>query len=218
VKLLAVNSARAIWLVRTIFLNPNGRSLVPAIVGLAGRYKFTKLPPPESLATQPLDMKFENGEFIGATGEPIAVNLSIYDDGLIAETRASTEESDRFLIDVLSWASEEYGLPRHSQLGIEKNFASELIVQLNLTGSIFGEKFAEFCARLRRGISNNPQVPMEITGLHFSPDPMRTKKVAPFRVERLPNVPFERNEYLSTAPVPTSEHVELLKLMERLGS
>lgn len=217
-KLLAVNSARAIWLVKTIFLNPKGRSLVPAIVGLAGRYKFSKLPPAESLATQPLDMKFEGGVFTGVNGEPIAINLSIYDDGLIAETRASTEESDRFLNDALSWACEEYGLPHHSQLGVNKVYASELIVQLDLTNSIFGGKFAEFAARLRRGISSNPQIPLEITGLHFGPDPSLTKKVAPFRVERLANVPFEREEYFSTAPVPTSEHVELLKLMEQLGT
>jgi hypothetical protein len=218
VKLLAVNSARAIWLVKTIFLNPKGRSLVPAIVGLAGRYKFSKLPSSESLTTQPLDMKFENGVFIGTNSEPIAVNLSIYEDGLIAETRASTEEADQFLNDALSWASEEYGLPHYSNLIVDKAYASELIVQLDLSNSIFGGKFAEFSTRLRRGISNNPKIPMEVTAFHFSPDPALTKKTAPFRIERLANVPFERNEYFSTAPVPTSEHTEILTLMERLGS
>ncbi len=216
-KVLSVNSARSIWLVRVIRLNPRGRSLLPAIAGLAERYHFSKLPPAASLAMQPLDLKFENGVFVDSNGTPVAVNLSIFDDGLIAETRASTDEADRFLADVLSWASSEFGLPHYSELGVENLYSSELTVQLILSG-IFGRKFAGITAQLKQGVSNNPGVPMELTALHFGPDPARSKRVAPFKVERLINTPFERNEYYSAAPVPTSEHIELLRAIERFGS
>jgi hypothetical protein len=218
VKLLAVNSARAIWLVKTIFLNPRGRSLVAAMVGLAERYKFTKLPPAASLGTQPLDLKFENGTFMNAAGIPIAVNLSVFDDGLIAETRSSTEESDNFLDDVLAWVSQEFGLPHHSELEVDRIYASELMVRLDLSNSLFGARFAPYAAKLREGISNNPQLPMELIAMHFGPDPRLTKKVASFKVERAANVPFEKNEYYSAAPIPTAEHIELLEAMERFGS
>jgi hypothetical protein len=177
-----------------------------------------KLPPANSLATQPLDLKFEEGVFVGTDGAPLAVNLSILDDGMIAETRASTDESDNFLEDALSWASAEYGLPHYSELSIEKLYASELTVQLDLPANLFSARFSGYTERLRRGVSNNPEIPLELTALHFGPDPSLTKKIAPFKVERLANVPFDRNEYYSGAPAPTSEHIELLQAMERFGS
>jgi hypothetical protein len=177
-----------------------------------------KLPPANGLETQPLDLKFEGGVFVVADGTPLAVSLSILDDGMIAETRASTDESDKFLEDALSWASAEYGLPHYSELGIERLYASELTVQLDLSANLFGQKFSGYTERLRRGVSNNPGIPMELTALHFGPDPSLTKKVAPFKVERLASVPFDRSEYYSVAPVPTSEHIELLQAMEHFGS
>jgi hypothetical protein len=218
VKSLAVNSARSIWLVRSLRLNPKGRSLVPTVLGLAERYKFSKLPPANSLAMQSLDLKFESGVFVAPDGTPLAVNLSILDDGIIAETRASTDESDRFLEDALSWASADYGLPHFSELSIERLYASELTVQLDLSASFFNQKFSGYTDRLRRGVSNNPGIPMEVTAIQFGPDPSLTKKAAPFKIERLANVPFDRNEYYSIAPVPTSEHIELLQTMERSAS
>lgn len=217
-RLLAVNSARAIWLVKTIRLNPRGRNLLPAMIGLAERYKFSKLPQTNNLAAQPLDLKFESGVFEATDGTPVAVNLSILDDGLIAETRASTDESDRFLADALTWASDEFGLPHYSDLGVEQLYASELTVQLNLSIQVFSEKFLGFAERLRLGVSNNPGLPMEFTALHFGPDPSQTQKVAPFRIERLVNVPFHKKEYYSGAPLTTSEHLELLEMMERFAS
>ncbi|MFL6604785.1 MAG: hypothetical protein ACJ8R9_26095 [Steroidobacteraceae bacterium] len=217
-KILAVNSARAIWLVNTLRLNPRGRSLVPVIVGLAERYKFSKLPQANSLTTQPLDLKFEGGVFVASDGTQVAVSLSILDDGIIADTRASTDESDKFLEDAASWASAEYGLPHYSEVGVDRLYVSELIVQLDLSANLFSQKFSGFTERLRRGVSNNPGMPMELMALHFAPDPSQTKKVASFKIERLANVPFDRNEYYSAAPVPTSEHIELLHDAERFGS
>jgi hypothetical protein len=189
-----------------------------AIPGLAERYKFSKLPSANSVGAQPLDLKFESGVFVGSDGTPLAVSLSIFEDGLIADTRASTDESDRFLADALSWASAEFGLPHYSELGIENLYTSELTVQLNLSQSLFGKRFSNFANRLKEGVSNNPGVPLDLIGLSFGPDPSLTKRVVPFKVERVVNSPFNKNEYYSAAPLPTSEHVELMQSIERFGS
>lgn len=216
-KILAVNSARSIWLFRTIRLNPFGRSLLPLISALAERYQFLKLPSVSSFATQPLDLKFEGGTFTGSNGTPLALNLSVLEDGIIAETRASTDESDHFLEEALSWVSTEYGLPNHSDLDIERIYVSELTVRLDMSANIFGQSFSHYTQRLRKGVSNNPGLPMELSALHFGPDPAHTKKVAAFKIERLANSPFEKNAYYSAAPVPTSEHLELLEALEGFG-
>lgn len=217
-KVLAVVAARAIWLVAANRLNPRGRSLVPAIIGLAERYKFSKIPQANDLTVRPLDLKFENGIFECSDGEPVAVNLSIYEDGIIADTRASTDESDNFLADALTWASDEFGLPSHVDLGVERIYSSELMIDIDLTTKVFNKQFSTFTESLRRGISNNPGTPMELVALSFGPDPAKTQRAAPFRVERLANTPFEKREYYSSAPVSTSEHIELLEAMERSAS
>lgn len=217
-KLLAVMSARTIWLVKAARLNPRGRSMIPAIIGLAERYKFSKVPPANNLTVRPLDLKFENGVLEGSDGEPVAVNFSIFEDGLIAETRASTDESDRFLADALTWASDEFGLPEHSELGIERLYSSELMIDIVLTDKVFNKQFLEFSRTLKHGISNNPEIAMELTALYFGPDPAKTQKTAPFRIEKLSNTPFNKNEYYSSAPVSTSEHIELLQALERAAS
>jgi hypothetical protein len=217
-KLLAVMSARAIWLVKVSRLNPRGRSLMPAVIGLAERYKFSKVPQLTTLTVRPLDLRFENGVFEGADGGPIAINLSIYDDGLIADTRASTDESDRFLEDALTWASDEHGLPGHAELGVERLYSSELMIDIDLTANVFNRRFSAFAEKLQRGISNNPGTPMEFIALSFGPDPAKTQRAAPFRIERLQNTSFGKREYYSSAPVSTSEHVGLLEEMERASS
>jgi hypothetical protein len=216
-KLLAVASARSIWLVTAVFLNPRGKNLVPAVAGLIDRYKFVKTPAPAGLAGKPLDLKFEGGSFVDSDGTSIFVNLSIHDDGVIAETRSSTDASDRFLVDAFSWFSENFGSP-DSRLDIQKIYASEVFVQLSLPPNIFSAKFSKFIRRLEGGISNNPETPMELAALHFGPDPRATRKTAQFRVERAAGKFFDQNEYYAAAPIPTAEHLELLAAMEDAAS
>lgn len=217
-KVLAVNSAKSIWLVKSIFLNPQGNNLTLGLAALAERYQFVKVPPPAAVLNRPLDLKLEGGSFARLDGTPIFVNASIYDDGVIAETRTSTDESDRFLNDALSWFSATFKLPHPSELEIQRIYASELIVELDLPPTIFNPRFAAFVQRMKQGVSNNPGVSMEFSGLHFAPDPEAAKRLVAFRVERLAGVPFSARQYYSAAPVGTAEHLELLKALEEAAS
>lgn len=171
-------SARSIWLITTLYLNPVGKDLVPVLAALVERYKFVKAPSTESI----------------------------------------TEATDRFLHDVLSWFSASYGMPDYRELLRQKLYVSELVVQMKLPPTIFSEKFARFVKHLHGGLSNEPGVPMELSALHFGPDPAKSKKVAPFRLERAAGAPFERNEFYSGAPLPTQEHLELLSELDRAAS
>jgi hypothetical protein len=182
---------------------------------LVDRYKFLKTPTDADFLTKPLALKFEGGSFTGKDGAQFIVNLTVHDDGIIAETRASTEESDRFLSEALSQMATDYGLPDPSEVGIERIYASELIVQLNLRSSIFNKKFQAFIARMHNGITNNPGLPMNFGGLLFAPDPTKTKKNAPFRMEPYALAGSRKDVYYCVAPVPTDEHLELLAELEK---
>jgi hypothetical protein len=185
-----------------------------ALAALGERYRFAKMPPASAYLNRPLELKFEGGSFDGADGKAIWVNVSIHDDGFIAETRASTIESDRFLTEALSWLSETYSLPQASELEIDRIYASELLVQLELPPSIFTERFQTFVRRMAQGTSNNPGVPMDFLGLYFGPDPTRAKRPAPFKMERLAGVAFNKKQYYTVAPVGTADHIEILEAME----
>jgi hypothetical protein len=215
VKVLAVNSARSIWLVPTVLLNPTGRYLAPIFEKFAARYQFARVPDSKEISVSPLSLKFQDGVFTSETGTQIYASLSVHDDGLVAETRASTEESDKLLAEALDWFSTEFGLPHYSELGVKRIYASELVIQTKLSMSIFNDEFLEFTERMRKGISREPGQPLDITALHFAVDPSVTKTQLSFRIERLANTPFKENRYYSAAPLPTSEHVSLLKLLTK---
>jgi hypothetical protein len=214
-KILAVNSARSIWLVPTVLLNPQGRYLVPIFAEFAARYKFAKAPEAKDVTISPLNISFQDGVFESANGTPIYVSLTVHDDGLVAETRASTDESERFLQDALTWFSSEFELPSYKDLGIKRIYVSELVVEMQLSMSIFSDEFLEFTAKMRRGMSSNPGKPLDLTGLQFGPDPTSTKNLAPFRIERLANTPFKEDRFYCAAPLPTAEHISLLKLFSK---
>jgi hypothetical protein len=218
-KLLSVRAAKSILLIATEFLNPRGKDLLPIIAGIVERYHFVKAPQSSDLAAQPLELKFEGGSFLDRDGQSLQVNASIFSDGVIAETRDSTDASDRFLDDALNWLSEAYELPLYKSLGThERLYSSEVVAELSLPHSIFSDKFSNFIRRLQHGVSNNPGVPMDFYALNFGPDPSATKRVAQFRVERLVGSPFRKREYYSAAPIPTNEHLELLIAMEEAAS
>jgi hypothetical protein len=211
-KILAINSARAIWLAPTVLLNPQGRYLLPVFADFSSRYKISKVPESKDISVSPHNLHFRDGEFTDAEGRSIYVGMSVHDDGLVAETRASTAEADRFMEEALTWFAKKHGFPHFSELQFKKLYVSELVVELNLSSNLFSDEALSFLSRLK-GVAGNS---IDLSALIFAPDPTVSKNTAPFRIERLANSGFKDNRYLCTAPVPTSEHVNLLKLLGKV--
>src|SRR5689334_8605156 len=102
--LVSVGLARAVWLIDATEMNPRGRnldySLFPALVD---RYHFRKYPDldeqddDEEKKDKEPGFKFTEGVFTNPEGVDVAVNLTLYADGLVAETRSSTDDCDVFL-------------------------------------------------------------------------------------------------------------------------
>src|SRR5580704_17868259 len=108
-QLLSVGLARSIWLFDINELNPTGKSIFPDILAWLGEeYCFQTFP--RAIAEIDKEKKgylFKTGEF--QTGaDTINVNLSIFGDGIVAETWASTGKGDSFLEDILRSAAGKY--------------------------------------------------------------------------------------------------------------
>ena len=150
--------------------------MLPAVSAIVERYRFTKAPDTSSLTTSPTKIVFEVGAFPGIEGFPVYVNLTVHDDGLVVETRSSTNDGDRFLEDLLSWMAKEYQLPVHAELGIRRIYVSELTISFESSISVFGEKFKTFSDSLKSGIGQNQSSPMNLVQLSFGTDPANGKQ------------------------------------------
>lgn len=212
-KLLSIRVARSIWLVPFAHLNPRGRNLLSVVPAVVERYGFVKPPTLESLTATPIKIVFESGAFLNPAGVPISVNLTLHDDGLVADTRSSTDDADLFLEDLLSWAAEKYQLPQYSELGVRKIYSSEITVSFQKTLDVFNEKFSAFVDAIKSGIPGQRD-PMELVAIIFGSDPAAGRQQL-LRIEREVSTPFGENRYYSYAPIQTAEHLKLLELFEQ---
>lgn len=209
--LLAVSCARSIWLFQIYDWNARGRSLNPIYFALSEKYKFVKYPKLQEIDWQK-GIKFEDGVFVNRAGEELAVNLTIYNDGLVADTRSSTIDSDYFLEQLLGFLTSDYGFPDYQTVLRKKAYSSELFVRLERRVDSINSRLRSFAERLSTLISDD--------GVEFRPsinlvtDPGRTSVNLAFRFEPAIGFPFSENRYYTLAPVPTDIHLTLLKEFE----
>ena len=205
--LLAVGCARSIWLFQIYDWNACGRSLNPIYFALMEKYKFSKYPKLQEIDWQK-GIKFEDGIFVNRADEELGVNLTIYNDGLIADTRSSTIDSDYFLEQLLGFLTSDYGFPDYQTVLRKKAYASELFVTLERPVDSINPKLGAFAKRL------SSLLPEE--GIEFRPsinlvtDPGRASATLAFRLEPAIGFPFSENCYYTLAPVPTDVHLNLL--------
>ena len=217
-KLLAVRTARSIWLVPSYYFNPKGLFMRPAIEAVKARYNFLKSPldfptPPPSNE----GYKYESGVFNSKSGRVMIVHMTIHGDGVVVETRSSTEDGDSFLEDVTSWVSKEYGLPSHTDLPIRRIYASELNVSYSKPPTIFNPKIAPLINEISSAIGDERKGKADFLSLQLSTDQTRSTQPAIFKFEREINVAFEENRFYSFAPIQTDPHIKLLEKLEMLA-
>lgn len=217
-KLVSIESARAVWLVPLTQINPRGRNILSLVVALIERYRFEKRPDAKSLTELPTKIVFEAGSFVGEEGYPVYVSLTVHDDGLVVQTRSSTQDADRFLYDLFSWLSEDYQLPAVDELSIRRLYMSDVIVQFARPLHVFNERFSAFAQALSSGIGENQPKAMKLTNISFGIDPEETNRQVALRIEHAINTPFRENKFYSSAPIHTHEHLALLEKFEQAAT
>jgi hypothetical protein len=213
-KLLSVNLARSIWLCSFNELNPKGKNLYLGIPALVNLYKFRKFPSQTELLDGSKGIKFEDGEFKNSEGEAILVTLTLYNDGLVADTRSSTQDSDNFLIEISTQLSEAFNLPRIEQVMRKKDYLSQLFVTTDISLDLINPKLKE----TSKYLSDNLSGLFEIGGISFYSDPATRPNPSQFTLERVLNVPFIEKKYYSSANLQTEKHLQCLEELENILS
>ncbi len=219
-RLLSVKQARSIWLIYLLDLNPRGLDLISLIPIIGQKYRFMELSPTiDKINKETNEVRFGLGNF-QKDQQNLRVDLSIYNDGLIADTRSSTNDSDVFLDEFLNWISTEFGFMPYNDVLRTKLYVSELVVQTDKSLNTLNPKLVNFAKKITSlivGHESNP-ISFETAGIQLWTNPNIINPPGPFRFERLTDVPFGENRYYSAAPLQTDLHLEILEEFENILS
>jgi hypothetical protein len=214
-ELKTVQRARSIWLLDLQELNPRGKAVgIDLIEWLKDAYQFSKVPKDPNDLDDTKALFFGGGQFQVREEIFIDAELRIYNDGLVADTRESTESSDLLLSDVFESAAKEFSLAYKPEMVRKKMYLSELIVSTEKSLAVLNPKLNQFAEKLTEAIED--KLPVELAGVSFwsatSPNLLH------FRFERKWGADFPENRYYSRAPLPTAKHQELLNELEAILS
>jgi hypothetical protein len=219
-KLISVGSARSVWLFDINDLNPRGKDVNSDLIDwLKDAYFFDKAPTsPNDLDPEKKSLIFERGRFQIKEEIYISVDLEIYNDGFVANSRSSTRDTDEFMEDVLSLAAKEFSLSYDPAMIRTKMHTSELTVRLDSPLFNMHPKLVDFANTIST-MSGLAVPPFECTTLGFSTDlAVSHLKPSSFILDRKIGAPFSENRYYSKAPVHTDQHQELLAELEHILS
>ncbi len=202
-------NAKTFWFASMSVLdNEGGTAIGPIHRGLIERYKFMNHPVsgPDILSGSG-GLIYKAGEF-SFSGRLIGINLSLFSDGLVAETSVSTDASDAFLEDLSDWVVSTFRFKRPSSVRTRIVYESQLYLTSNVS-LIAGDQLRTFTTLLREYTGNATEEPWAFL---FEPDGQLTS----FSFERRANTPFSTNQYYSKSAVSTSKHIELLQAFEKI--
>ncbi|SRR6266851_935026 len=208
---LYVGLARTVWLFDLSLLNPTGMSLKGVVAEVTKRYQFAQAPKHELDFDDQRSLAFKGGTFVGQRKVPLLVALSIYSDGLVADTMSSTDESTEFLNDLAKWLSDTYGLnvPKERRV----NYLSQIDFRSDVSLINLNRRLEAFAENLAKSVGRN----YEVGSIQlWTEDVGKPGSLAPVRIERKISAPFSANHYYSQAPLPTTAHMELLTEFEAL--
>jgi hypothetical protein len=211
-ELLSVQRARSIWLFDTYDHNPRGKDIGSDLIEwLKKSYYFTKAPANPNDLDDSKAMLFQGGQFrVGR--ESISVELRLFSDGIVGDTRSSTSDTDSFLSDALQSAAKELSLPYQPDMIRKRLYVSELTVRSAKSISILNPKLNQFASKLTHALGTSSE--FELAGIAFWPNILPNPSASVFRFERKYGAEFSDNRYYTRAPLKTNVHLEMLDVLE----
>jgi hypothetical protein len=213
-QLLSINTARAVWILPMSDLNPRGRNIDGLLTWLTSKYRFEKYPASSVLEDQSKGFVFSAGSFPRGA-DNIYIDLTIFNDGLVANTRSSTKDTEDFLMEAITLAAGEFHLAFRPEMIRKKLYLSELDVRLEKPLISINPRLRAFAERISSLQGNVPPISYDYSSIILPPDPsVQQWRPSQFQLERKLNFPTSENRYYSVAPVHTEDHLDLLRIFE----
>ena len=210
-ELIAINLARLVAFAELESWDPFGKaSTLEAIQKFAMRFSFSVSP----VSFEQLD--FEKGVELsaGKLGNINIDKVTIYTNGIVIDTRSSTNDSVAVFTDIVDLAKVAFGSTIRFQ---RRHFVSKIVFTSEMKLIKLHPALQKISDKLAASASADMKHTFvyEPTALMINLDPSQVK-LAPssFSIERRAEIPFSENTYFSGAPLQTEEHIELVKEFE----
>jgi hypothetical protein len=191
-------------------LDPFGKALdIEAFKELGQRYSFAKVP--EQFAELDLQkgINFISGECRGVKVD----KLTLYQNGLVVDTRSSTDNCQKVVDDIIGLARELFGAK--VKVG-RRLFVSQLVFQSDVKMALLNPILQRIIDRLTESVSQDMNHPYAFDASIVVNAELWQAKITPgvFSIERRADTPFTENTYFSNAPLRTADHLEVLQEFE----
>jgi len=203
-------------------INPRGKAVDSDLIEwLKATYHFQKYPSspldfdPETKTLTFAAGRFKSGYETDRKERYIAVDLLIYTDGVMANTRSSTHDSDTFLEGTIRAAVKELNLVYPDNIR-KKLYYSEMDIRLDRSMNFLNPKLEKLAATISSLLGDPNSTVFEFSGVSFLPEPKAQAMVSSFSIERKVNTEWPENRYYSRAPLQTDAHLRLLEEFEGL--
>lgn len=196
---------------------PAGQLYLPAAAAmLVSRYAFADPPEAKNLLNRDANsIEFRHGRFDGS-----AIDLALYNDGVLISSSSNTDLHDAFFADLSEWMGTELGVEPIKTQKIDKMYASNILISskkdiLSPLSEI--QKIGASVSR-RLAKTNELKVNFEPFGVTLAADATLIPGMKPeaFRVERKAGINFDLSQYSSSAPLRTKDHLAVLDELEAL--
>ncbi len=192
------------------------RSPVPLIKALEDRYGFAQVPRtiPEMNLLQ--GVNFLQGYFQGK----LIDKFSVYNNGLLCECKQDTAYSDQFLDEIFS------SLPREFDIEMKetrRSYLSQVEVMIPIDIGAALENFTTVGQRVFELLKqydspNIEEYRFSSFKMHYDQTGKANPRSPEFLFERRAAEPYSANIYFSSAPLRTSDHMQVLDLLEKTFS
>lgn len=214
-RLLAVMLARVTAMTYVYEWDPRNK-LFPMdfVQKLVERYSFQTFPKTLEDYRSPNGVAFVSGKMKDINIE----SITFYVQGVVVDTRSSTDDCNHVLGDLGTWISSITDVGFDEKRITRRYYLSHLAVQSDGRLEFLNPKLAEVSSWLTESVSKyaKQRLEFDLAGLTFQVDlyKHKTPLSMPMRIERLEGALFEENKYFSAAPLPTDEHISVLERFE----
>ncbi|MBZ5627788.1 MAG: hypothetical protein LAO06_02875 [Acidobacteriia bacterium] len=184
---------------------------------LKDAYNFEQAPKSVTDLDESKGWAFKRGTFQMKEEISVNVEVTIYTDGIVANSWSSTRDTDAFIEDAMTSSAKEFGLTFNPQMVRVKSHLSELAVRLDQQLSSLSSLLNNFAAKVTAKCDRQPCPPFELGGLSFWADTSDLAlRMAPFTIERKADAPFAENRFYTKAPMHTDDHIALIGELENI--
>lgn len=212
-KLLAYEMSRLTALFNVTRIS--GQLYLPlAVTEITKKYSFAGVP--SSLA----EMTSDRVVLSQGIHEGTAIDsMELYNDGVVISSRSNTDFIDGFFADLCGWMETALGLTMIKTRSVDRIYDSNILVETSADVLKPLNALSGISEAIEGHLRNDSglDVKYEPFGLSLAPDQTRSPNLRPsaFRLERRAGSEYSLNQFMSSAPLKTTQHLRILEQLER---